>query len=500
MSKRTSGVLLHISSLPSPYGIGDLGPHAYAFVDFLKSTGQTYWQILPINPTDGINGHSPYSCYSAFAGNPFLISPDLLVMDGFLKASDLKHVPDFEQNVDFVKVGSFKEKIFELAFRNFSKTSYRGGYELFVNQHQAWLDDFALFYVAKLTFEGECWEQWPQAIRDRQPKALVAFKKKHSKKIELVKFIQYLFFRQWQKLKAYANKSGISIIGDIPIYVNYDSADVWCNRQFFKLEKDGGLKCVSGCPPDYFSKTGQRWGNPVYDWAKLKKAKYSWWVNRIAHNLSLFDSLRIDHFRGFASFWQIPAHEKLAVFGQWIKGPGEDFFKVLLKHFNALPLIAEDLGEPSDDAIALMNKFELPGMRVLLFGFNGDPKRNPHVPRNYPANCVAYTGTHDNNTIQGWYYQESKEHERANIKAVLNLKPNPRQLHWQMIEVLMKSKANITILPLPDILGLDSSARMNTPATKVNNWKWRFESKELSPSVNSKLLRLTRLSKRLNKG
>jgi 4-alpha-glucanotransferase len=257
------------------------------------------------------------------------------------------------------------------------------------------------------------------------------------------------------------------------------------------------LKFISGCPPDYFSRTGQRWGNPVYDWAKLKRSKYSWWVSRITHNLSLFDYLRIDHFRGFSSFWQIPAHEKLAVFGQWVKGPGEDFFKVLLKHFQPLPLIAEDLGEASDDTIALMNKFQFPGMRVLLFAFDGDSKRNPHVPANYPANCVAYSGTHDNNTIQGWYHQEAKEHERANIKNVLDLKPNPRQLHWQMIEILMKSKANTVIIPLVDVLGLGARARMNTPATKVNNWKWRLESKVLNSSIAGKLLKATRLSKRL---
>jgi 4-alpha-glucanotransferase len=494
---RASGVLLHVSSLPSPYGIGDLGPHAYAFVDFLKNSGQTYWQILPINPTDGINGHSPYSCFSAFAGNPLFISPDLLVIDGLLKASDIKHIPSFDHEVDFTKVGAFKQKLLENAFKNFAGQSYHGGYELFVNQHQYWLDDFSLFYVAKSTFKGECWEQWPLGLRNRKPKALGDFKKKNAKKIELVKFTQYLFFRQWQKLKAYANKQGISIVGDIPIYVNYDSADVWCNRQFFKLDQEGRLKFISGCPPDYFSKTGQRWGNPVYDWAKLKQAKYSWWVKRVSHNLSLYDHLRIDHFRGFSSFWQIPAHEKLAVFGQWVKGPGEDFFKVLASHFDPLPLIAEDLGEFSEDAMHLMNKFGLPGMRVFLFAFNGDPKKNPHVPKNYPVNCVAYTGTHDNNTVQGWYYQESKEHERANIKAVLGLKPNPRQLHWQMIEVLMKSKAKMIIIPLQDLLGLDASARMNTPATKANNWKWRFESKALNSFLKGKLLKITKSSKRL---
>ncbi len=495
--KRASGLLLHISSLPSPYGIGDLGPHAYNFVDFLKDSGQTYWQILPINPTDGINGHSPYSCFSAFAGNPLFISPDLLALDGFITPSDLKQVPPFDETqIDYAKLIPFKQKLFDLAFRRFSKQSYKGGYELFVNQQQAWLDDFALFVVAKAIFKGQCWDQWPKTLKERKPEALIYFKNKYAKQIEKVKFIQYLFFSQWYKLKTYADERGISFIGDIPIYVNFDSTDVWCYPSFFKLDKEGRLKFISGCPPDYFSQTGQRWGNPVYDWTELKKTKYSWWVSRITHNLLLFDFLRIDHFRGFSSFWQIPAHEKLAVFGKWIKGPGDAFFKVLLRDFRQLPLIAEDLGETSDAMIALMKRFGFPGMRVLLFAFGGDPKRNPHVPANYPAHCVAYTGTHDNNTIQGWYYQEAKEHERANIKIVLGLKPHPRKLHWQMIEVLLKSKADTVIVPVQDVLGLGALARMNTPATKVNNWKWRLGSGLLASSLAGKLLQITRRSKR----
>ncbi len=498
MKTRASGVLLHISSLPSSYGIGDFGPHAYAFVDFLKKSGQSYWQILPTNPTDGINGHSPYSCYSAFAGNTLFISPDLLVIEGLIRPSDLRNLPAFDKiEVDYAKASAFKQKLFDLAFKKFGDESYKGGYELFVSQQKDWLEDYAVFIVAKSLFGGECWDQWPKGLKDRNPKALTEFKKKNAKKIDQVKFIQYLFFRQWNKLKLYANSQGISIIGDIPIYVNFDSVDVWCHREFFKLDKEGRLRFVSGCPPDYFSKTGQRWGNPVYDWANLKKAKYSWWVKRIAHNLFLFDYLRIDHFRGLCSFWQIPAHEKLAVFGQWVKGPGENFFKILLKHFPTLPLIAEDLGESSQDMVSLMNKFQFPGMRVLLFAFSGDIQRNPHVPANYPANCVAYSGTHDNNTVQGWYHQESKEHERANVKIVLGLKSNPRQLHWQMIEVLMKSKSNTVIIPLVDVLGLGAQARMNIPATKVNNWKWRLEGKVLSSSLAGKLFKITRSSKRL---
>ena len=494
---RSSGILFHISSLPSDYGTGDLGPQAYAFVDFLKASGQSCWQILPINPTDGINGHSPYSCFSAFAGNPLLISPDLLIAEGLLRSSDVKNLSLLdEQHIDYARLTVLKHRLFELAFKNFVRQSYQGGYELFVSQQKKWLDDFALFLVAKAVFKGQCWDQWPKALKDRDPKALAQFKKKHAKDLERIKFIQYLFFRQWHKLKAYANGQGIAMIGDIPIYVNYDSVDVWCYRPFFKLDKQGGLKFISGCPPDYFSKTGQRWGNPVYDWAHLKKAKYSWWTYRIEHNLSLFDFLRIDHFRGFSSFWQIPAHEKLAVFGQWVKGPGESFFKVLFQNFKQLPIIAEDLGEVSEAAVALMKKFEFPGMRVLLFGFEGDPKKNPHVPVNYPANCIVYTGTHDNNTAQGWYHQEAKEHERANIKTVLGIKPQPRQLHWQMIEALMKSKADTVIIPIQDVLGLDASARMNTPATKVNNWKWRLKKGALTSSVAAKLLKVTRRFKR----
>ncbi|MBI3602026.1 MAG: 4-alpha-glucanotransferase [Candidatus Omnitrophica bacterium] len=497
MPQRSSGILLHISSLPCAYGMGDLGPHAYAFVDFLKASGQTYWQILPINPTDAINGHSPYSCFSAFAVNPLLVSPDLLVMEGFLKASDLKHPPSFQTAaVDYTKLMLFKQKLFERAFQRFGRQFYKGGYELFVSEHRQWLEDFAVFVVAKRTLEGKSWDQWPKGLKDRKPQALVQFRKKHAKAIEQVKFIQYLFFRQWHKLKTYANQQGVSIIGDVPIYVNYDSVDVWCHRPFFKLDDEGHLRFISGCPPDYFSQTGQRWGNPVYDWANLKRTQYSWWVDRLAHHLTLFDSLRIDHFRGFASFWQIPAHEKLAVFGQWVKGPGENFFKVLLKHFGHLPLIAEDLGETSTDEVYLMKKFRLPGMRVLLFAFGGDLKKNPHVPAHYGTHCVAYTGTHDNNTVQGWYYQEAKEHERANIKAVLGLKPRPRALHWQMIEVLMKSKADTVIIPMPDVLGLGALARMNTPATKVNNWKWRLEPGMLTSSLSGKLFKITHQSRR----
>jgi 4-alpha-glucanotransferase len=499
MNKRHSGILLHLTSIPSKYGIGDMGSFAYAFIDFAAACGQRYWQILPINPTDGINGNSPYSCSSAFAGNPLLISPEMMVIEGFLQPSDvIIPTPSNEVKVDYASAGAFKEKIFNAAYRRFQKNTDREDFDKFVEAQQYWLEDFALFTVIKSAYGGRGWNEWPKALKTRRPQALKEFVRKNSSDLEKVKFVQYLFFRQWHKLKDYANSKNIAIIGDIPIYVNYDSVEVWCYPSFFKIDSAGELKFISGCPPDYFSRTGQRWGNPVYNWENLKKVKYSWWVERIAHDLEMFDFLRIDHFRGFAGFWQIPAHEKLAVFGRWVKGPGADFFKVLAKRFKSLPIIAEDLGEITPDVIDLMKKFDFPGMRVLLFAFNGDINDNPHVPANYPVHCVAYSGTHDNNTIQGWYYNEAKPHEKANIARVLQKKFTPRSLHWTMIEVLMRSRAETVIIPMADYLGLKEEGRMNTPATKVNNWQWRLKQSALTSRLAQKIARITKKSDRSN--
>jgi 4-alpha-glucanotransferase len=497
MNKRHSGILLHITSLPSKFGIGDMGPFAYAFVDFAVSCEQKYWQILPINPTDGINGNSPYSCSSAFAGNELLISPEMMVIEGFLQPSDVNmSMLSTEKKVDYAAVRAFKEKIFNTAFRRFQKNTDREGFDLFIKEQHYWLEDFALFTVIKSVHAGRGWNEWPAALKARRPQALKEFQRRNSSDLERVKFIQYLFFRQWHKLKGYANSKNMAIIGDIPIYVNYDSVEVWRHPSFFKINSEGKMQFISGCPPDYFSRTGQRWGNPVYNWANLKKVKYSWWVRRIAHDLQLFDHLRIDHFRGFAGFWQIPAHEKLAVFGRWVKGPGASFFKVLAKRFKSLPIIAEDLGEITSDVIELMKKFSFPGMRVLLFAFDGDIDRNPHVPANYPVHCVAYSGTHDNNTIQGWYHQEAKPHEKANIARVLRSKFTPQSLHWTMIDVLMRSCAETVIIPMPDFLGLREEGRMNTPATKVNNWQWRLKANALTARLSQKIARTTKKANR----
>jgi 4-alpha-glucanotransferase len=494
MNKRASGILLHITSLPSPYGVGDLGPHAYAMIDFLRSAGQRYWQILPVNPTDGINGHSPYSCFSAFAGNPFFISPELLVMEEYLTSKDLASKPKFEENsVDYGKMGAFKDKLFNAAFTRWSKKKPGEDYNRFYQKHSFWLDDFAIFTVAKSVYGGKSWNEWPMGLRRRNKPTLAKFCKDNATAIARVKFIQFLFFGQWKKFKTYAHSQHVRIIGDIPIYVNFDSVEVWCYPKLFKLYDNGQSKFVSGCPPDYFSKTGQRWGSPVYDWAQLKKEKYSWWAKRIEHNLEMFDFLRIDHFRGFISYWQIPAHEKFAVFGRWIKGPGDDFFRTLLKKFSRVAIIAEDLGEITPDVTATMKRFGFPGMRVLLFGFGGDVKTNPHVPANYPIHCVAYTGTHDNNTVQGWYHHEAKPYEKTNIPKVLGIKKiNAREIHWAMIKALLDSKAETAIIPMADVLGLGAEARMNTPATKIHNWKWRLSKRAITPALSKKLFKCTR--------
>ena len=420
-----------------------------------------------------------------------------MVIEGFLKPGDVNiPVPSAEGKVDYTKVTRFKEKIFNSAYRRFQKNSNVEDFDRFVRAQHYWLENFALFTVIKSAHGGRGWNEWPGPLRTRQPQALKEFARRNSSDLERVKFIQYLFFRQWRKLKDYANSKNVAIIGDIPIYVNYDSVEVWCHPSFFKIDSAGNLQFISGCPPDYFSRIGQRWGNPVYNWAHLKKVKYSWWVKRIAHDLQMFDYLRIDHFRGFAGYWQIPAHEKLAVFGRWVKGPGAHFFKVLAKHFKSLPIIAEDLGEITPDVIELTKKFGFPGMRVLLFAFDGDIEDNPHVPANYPAYCVAYSGTHDNNTIQGWYHQEAKGHEKANIARVLQTKFTPRNLHWTMIEVLMRSRAEIVIVPMQDFLGLREEGRMNTPATKVNNWQWRLKANALTRRLAHKIARITKKTDR----
>jgi 4-alpha-glucanotransferase len=498
MNKRASGILLHITSLASPYGIGDLGPCAYQFVDFLSKARQSYWQILPTNPTDGINSHSPYSCYSAFAGNTLMISPDLLLKERWISKSDLQDPPKFVKgSINYPVVIHWKMKLLRMAFEQFKRRrSEAASFELFCSQQGYWLDDFALFVVLKSHFEGRLWADWPKAFKLRDPAALRSFAKKNREQIMRIKFEQYLFSKQWNALKRYCQEKSVEIIGDIPIYVNYDSADVWTYQKFFKLDRYHQPKFVSGVPPDYFSKTGQRWGNPVYDWKKLRRDGYSWWLKRIEHNIELFDYVRIDHFRGFASFWQIPAAERIAVFGQWVKAPGNHFFATLLKTFKKLPIIAEDLGYITPDVIKLIKRFKFPGMRVLLFAFDDYSKHNPHRPENYPKNSVVYTGTHDNNTVRGWFEKDASWHAKENVCHHFHGPLSVQAVSWEFVREVMKSEANTAIVPMQDVLGLGDEARINRPSTVANNWQWRMKPNAIRDSLAKKLAALTKATHR----
>jgi len=496
--RRGSGILLHISSLPSAYGIGDFGSEAYKFVDFLKENKQLYWQILPLTPTELRYGNSPYSSPAAFAGNTLFISPDFLVKDGLLKQKNLKPPPAFTENkVNYSKVVRYKSRILKSAFENFKRQKNDClQFKNFCSEQADWLGDYALFMALREVYKNKPWNEWPKDIRARQPQALKYYFEELSLKVEERKFYQYILYQQWSTLKNYANENFVKIIGDIPIYVNFRSADVWAHPRLFKLNENLKPKFVAGVPPDYYSKTGQRWGNPVYDWNQLKKTKYDWWMKRITHNLKLFDFIRIDHFRGFAAYWQIPSRQKTAVHGRWIKVPGQDFFKTFKKAFPKLPVIAEDVGYITPDVIKLRDQFKLPGTKILQFAFDGK-KHNPDLPHNYSKNCVVYTGTHDNNTILGWYKKELTQKQKDQIAQYVKKEPLPENIHWMMVELALNSTAKIAITPLQDILGLGEEARMNKPATAKNNWDWRVQKKYCNEDISNKLLTSTKMSKRI---
>jgi len=490
--ERGNGILLHITSLPSPYGIGDLGSGAYSFADFLRETGQKYWQVLPLNPTDPAYGNSPYSSSSAFAGNSLLISPELLVTDGFLAEGDINPPPDLDhRQVDYAAVIAYKSEMLSVAYENFKVNPEKEDYEKFCRENSYWLDRFTLFQAARSAYRGRAWCQWPRGLRDGEPVFVEDLEKRFQDEIDREKFIQYIFFKQWFALKRYCNELGIRIIGDIPIYVNYDSADVWTNPGLFKLDENGRPLAVSGVPPDYFSKTGQLWGNPVYRWDVLQKTGYGWWVERVAHNLSLFDYLRIDHFRGLVAYWEVPAGEKTAVNGRWVKVPVDDFLNLLRGRFNPLPIVAEDLGLITSDVKEVMRTFGLPGMKVLLFAFDEDNPRHPYLPHNYENNSIAYTGTHDNNTIVGWLQGEADSRAKRRLFRYLGREPAAEEVHWELVRLVMMSVADVAVFPMQDILGLGAEARMNKPATGQGNWRWRLLPEQLTPAVREKLGEMT---------
>jgi 4-alpha-glucanotransferase len=498
MNKRSSGVLLHVTSLPSPYGIGDFGPEAYGFADFLSRSGQSFWQILPSNSINLCCGFSPYHTLSAFAGNPLLISPQLLLKEGLLGEGDLKGVPDFpKERVDFPAVIAYKEKLFAKTYERFRKRKRLADYERFCREHDSWLSDYALFMALKKHFNGRCWNEWPAEIRDREPAALQKIKEKLAAEVEKEKILQYLFFDQWQKLKEHCNQKGVQIIGDVAIYMDIDSVDVWVNPPLFNLDENKRPHLVSGVPPDYFSRTGQLWGHPTYNWGKLQETGFAWWVERLRHNLKLFDLVRIDHFRGFVAYWEVKAGEKTAEHGRWVKAPVMDFFNTLLKHFHTLPILAEDLGIITPDVREVMQHFKLPGMRVLVFAFGEDNSNHPYLPQNYIPNCVVYTGTHDTNTVRGWFENEASREDKERLFKYLGRAVAAEEAPLEFIRLAMMSIANLAIIPLQDILALGQEARMNLPATTKGNWQWRLSPAKLSPAIEKKLLEMTRTYERI---
>jgi 4-alpha-glucanotransferase len=493
--RRGSGILLHITSLPSPYGIGDLGPDAYRFADFLSETCQSYWQILPLTLTCPAYGNSPYSSFSALAGNILLISPERLVKDEFLSESDVRDVPDFpEDRVNYDSVIKYKEKLFNRVFAiNKEKLSGHQDFQKFCSENSSWLDEYALFISIKTDQNGIEWGKWPAELRDRKKGAMKEMANRLSGNILKEKFLQYIFFKQWAGLKNYCDSKNILIIGDIPIYVNYDSSDVWANPEIFSLSDDKEPLYVAGVPPDYFSSTGQLWGHPVYNWNVLKKSRYAWWTRRIEHALRIFDMFRFDHFRGFVGYWQVHSSEKTAINGKWVEAPAEDFFNTVLKQFPGMSIIAEDLGIITADVKEVMNKFGFPGMKVLLFAFGADLPTNPYAPHNHIKNCIIYTGTHDNNTIAGWYRNELGPEDRNRVCEYIGRDITDRTIHWELIRLAMMSVADMVIVPMQDLLGLGEKARMNLPASPEGNWEWRIKREQLSQALMKKLTDITKI-------
>ncbi len=492
MDRRGSGVLLHISSLPSPYGIGDLGPKAYDFADFLATSRQRVWQILPLNPTDLAFDNSPYHSYSAFAFNPLFISPDLLAEESLLDRRDLKGLPEFpDERVDFRSVRQFKRKTLHSAYENFKKNGNMEDFEKFCIENASWLDDYSLFTVLKSRFGTQSWSEWPPEIRNRESEALNTVQKELQEELRKAKFLQYVFDKQWKRLKGYCNQKGVLIFGDLPIYVVYDSADLWLYPELFKLDSRRKPYVVAGVPPDYFSKTGQLWGNPLYRWDVLKRTRYDWWIRRMEHNLRLFDWVRLDHFRGFVGYWEVPAKERTAINGKWMQAPAMDFFRELKRRFRALPVVAEDLGIITPDVKEVMERFNFPGMKILLFAFGEDNPEHPYLPHTYKKNCLVYTGTHDNNTVKGWFKSEATPEDRKRLFRYLGKTVSEKDVHWEFIELGMMSAANTFIVPIQDVLGLGEEARMNKPATRRGNWCWRLLSERLTLSLAEKLAEMT---------
>ena len=505
---RASGILLHPVSLPGKFGIGDLGDEAYRFVDFLCSTGQHLWQILPLGPTATVFDNSPYQSPSIFAGNPLLISLEKLVADSFLEHADLESAPTFSDHaVDYEAVTQFKLPLLKKSchiFRDRASSTEQKQFDAFCQQNQSWLDDYALFMALKEAHGFTAWNTWEEDITWRKPKALEHWRSTLNKDIWYYQYLQYQFFRQWDELKQYCQQRHIRLIGDIPIFVAWDSAEVWAKPGLFYLDSNGKPTVVAGVPPDYFSHTGQLWGNPLYRWDIMAQDGYAWWVERIRAVRRMVDIIRLDHFRGFEQYWEVLSTETTAVNGCWVPGPGAALFAAVHQSLGQLPLIAEDLGMITPEVMALRDRFGFPGMRVLQFAFSDDCADNGHRPHTYPRNCVAYTGTHDNDTTVGWFCgndsntttQSLEERNKERQRLLQYLFSDGREIHWDCIQAIFQSNADTAMVPLQDVLGLGSEARMNIPGRVGGNWRWRFTADMLSVEVTARLREVTDCSGR----
>ena len=485
---RKSGILLPISSIPSKYGIGTLGKKAFEFIDLLKRGGQSYWQILPLGPTG--YGDSPYQSFSTFAGNPYYIDLELLIEEGLLtkEECDAYDFGDNESYVDYEKVYNARFDVLRKAFKRFDNST--ADYQAFLERTQQWLDDYALFMAVKNKFGGKSYSEWDEDIKTRQKAAVEKYTKECQDEIDFYKFQQYYFAKQWTALKAYANENGVEIVGDIPIYVAFDSSDTWANPELFQFDENLQPVAVAGCPPDAFSATGQLWGNPLYKWDYHKETNYEWWVRRIAYCYELYDVVRIDHFRGFDEYYSIPYGDPTAEFGHWEQGPGYDLFKVIKEQLGKKNVIAEDLGFLTDTVIKLVKKTGFPGMKILQFAFDSR-EESDYLPHNYTNNSIVYTGTHDNDTVLGWWETCSKK-DKAFAKRYLNVK-STKDIHKALIRACMASVSDTAIIPMQDYLGLGSEARINTPSTLGDNWKWRLKDGQFTEELADEIYDLTKL-------
>lgn len=492
--ERSSGIILHPTCLPGPYGIGDIGPQAERWINFLEQSRCKLWQILPLGPTG--YGDSPYQCFSAFAGNPYLISPEVLLKDGLLSTDDLIELPDFsDQHVKYGTVIPWKFGVLDRAYIQFehnASENLRKAFTKYQHDNKYWLEDFTLFMALKEAHGGKPWVNWDPSLRDREPDALAEARQKYHSAIQRQSFRQFIFNRQWCNLKKSANQKGIQIIGDIPIFVAHDSADVWSHPELFFLDSTGNPTVVAGVPPDYFSPTGQLWGNPLYNWEAHQAQRYSWWLDRLRAVLSLVDIVRLGHFRGFAGYWEIPADAPTAETGQWVAAPGRDLLLHIQEALGDLPIIAEDLGVITPDVEELRDDFDLPGMKILQFAFSGNPAE-PFLPHNYPRNCAVYTGTHDNDTVLGWYRRVSED-ERSFYRRYLDREGT--NVSWDLIRACWASCAIFSLAPMQDFLSLGNEARMNYPGNPSGNWSWRMSAGAINDQLAERIKELNFLYSR----